>query len=138
MQDLRSNLSDRNPYRLSKHRFYELKHFCLQYEEWRKLYHELLSEFNTTSVITIKKRTGFSTPTEDIANVMASLSFNARLVERTAYNASDELGEYIFMAVTKERSYNNLRTMYNIPCGRDYFYNLLRKFYWMLSEEKGL
>ena len=25
-------------YRLSKHRFYELKHFCLQYPEWEALY----------------------------------------------------------------------------------------------------
>lgn len=25
-------------YELSKHRFYELKHFCLQYQEWKKLY----------------------------------------------------------------------------------------------------
>ena len=25
-------------YALSKHRFYELKHFCLQYPEWKKLY----------------------------------------------------------------------------------------------------
>ena len=29
-------------YTLSKHRFYELKHFCLQYPEWKKLY--LLSD----------------------------------------------------------------------------------------------
>lgn len=28
-------------YTLSKHRFYELKHFCLQYPEWKKLYLQL-------------------------------------------------------------------------------------------------
>lgn len=28
-------------YALSKHRFYELKHFCLQYPEWKKLYLQL-------------------------------------------------------------------------------------------------
>ena len=28
-------------YKLSKHRFYELKHFCLQYSEWKKLYSQL-------------------------------------------------------------------------------------------------
>lgn len=27
-------------YTLSKHRFYELKHFCLQYPGWKKLYDE--------------------------------------------------------------------------------------------------
>ena len=25
-------------YELSKHRFYELKHFCLQYPEWKDIY----------------------------------------------------------------------------------------------------
>ena len=25
-------------YTLSKHRFYELKHFCLQYPEWKQMY----------------------------------------------------------------------------------------------------
>ena len=25
-------------YKLSKHRFYELKHFCLQYPEWKQFY----------------------------------------------------------------------------------------------------
>ena len=27
-----------NEYAISKHRFYELKHFCLQYPEWLKAY----------------------------------------------------------------------------------------------------
>ena len=28
----------KSEYTLSKHRFYELKHFCLQYPEWKRLY----------------------------------------------------------------------------------------------------
>lgn len=31
-------MSDKTEYKLSKHRYYELKHFCLQYQEWKKLY----------------------------------------------------------------------------------------------------
>ena len=30
----------RTEYQLSKHRFYELKHFCLQYPEWEILYED--------------------------------------------------------------------------------------------------
>lgn len=30
----RKTLSKKNPYHISKHRYYELKHFCLQYHEW--------------------------------------------------------------------------------------------------------
>lgn len=32
-------LSERNPYYISKHRYYELKHFCLQYPEWEEAGH---------------------------------------------------------------------------------------------------
>lgn len=28
---LRAELSEKNPYWIEKHRYYELKHFCLQY-----------------------------------------------------------------------------------------------------------
>ena len=28
----------RTEYTLSKHRFYELKHFCLQYQDWKREY----------------------------------------------------------------------------------------------------
>lgn len=29
--DMRPELSQKNPYWIGKHRYYELKHFCLQY-----------------------------------------------------------------------------------------------------------
>lgn len=31
----RAEVSKRNKYYISKHRYYELKHFCLQYPEWK-------------------------------------------------------------------------------------------------------
>ena len=35
---IRPELSEKNKYWISKHRYYELKHFCLQYPLWRKAY----------------------------------------------------------------------------------------------------
>ncbi len=35
---LRSELSPKNKYYIDKHRYYELKHFCLQYPEWKQTY----------------------------------------------------------------------------------------------------
>ena len=34
--DMRPELSQKNPYWIGKHRYYELKHFCLQYPIWKK------------------------------------------------------------------------------------------------------
>ena len=38
---LRAELSEKNPYWIEKHRYYELKHFCLQYPIWKKAYSAL-------------------------------------------------------------------------------------------------
>lgn len=38
---IRPELSEKNPYWIEKHRYYELKHFCLQYPIWRKAYASL-------------------------------------------------------------------------------------------------
>ena len=43
---LRPELSPKNKYYIDKHRYYELKHFCLQYSEWKKSY----SAFDDTSL----------------------------------------------------------------------------------------
>ena len=35
---IRPDISRKNKYWIDKHRHYELKHFCLQYPEWKKAY----------------------------------------------------------------------------------------------------
>ena len=35
---IRPELSYRNTWFVPKHRYYELKHFCLQYPDWKKRY----------------------------------------------------------------------------------------------------
>lgn len=32
---IRPELSEKNPYWIERHRYYELKHFCLQYPIWK-------------------------------------------------------------------------------------------------------
>ena len=36
MKRERAQLSVKNPCHIPKHRYYELKHFCLQYPDWKK------------------------------------------------------------------------------------------------------
>ena len=35
---IRPEITKKNKYWIEKHRYYELKHFCLQYPIWRKAY----------------------------------------------------------------------------------------------------
>lgn len=34
--DIRPEVSQKNPFWIGKHRYYELKHFCLQYPIWKR------------------------------------------------------------------------------------------------------
>ena len=35
---IRAELSKKNKYWIERHRYYELKHFCMQYPIWKKVY----------------------------------------------------------------------------------------------------
>ena len=140
MPDLKPELGKKNPYWIGKHRYLELKHFCLQYPEWKKAYVSL--EFKMgVSCDGSNERGRDKTPgdpTGKIAMLRAELSRNMEMVERTALATDDVLGQYLFKAVTEERSFNWLKSVMEIPCERGMYYDRYRKFYWLLSQEKGL
>ena len=135
MAELKPELSHKNKYWLPKHRYYELRHFCLQYPEWKKLYLKL--DFQTVKFpggVFSEKRV--NRPVENLALTRYILKKNMELVERVCRETDTELAYYIFVAVTEGKSYNTLRMSYSIPCGPDMFYDRFRKFYWMLSQER--
>lgn len=123
MSRTRSELSKKNPYYLPKHRVLELKHYCLQYNDWAELYSAIDESVHGN---------------EKEAVIMADLSKTMRTLEDVALDTDPVLGEYIFLSVTEEIPYYALKARYDIPCGKEYFYNLRRKFFWMLSEKKGI
>ena len=43
---IRPELSETNRYWIEKHRYYELKHFCLQYPLWRHAYNSLIDQLD--------------------------------------------------------------------------------------------
>ena len=55
------------------------------------------------------------------------------MVERAAYEADATLANYILKAVTKGYSYEYLKSKLEIPCCREVYYQLYRKFFWILN-----
>ena len=134
---IRADISRRNPYWLERHRYYELKHFCLQYPYWKKMYRYLDgyaarhdSSSKTPSV------GDQSRPTEKIGEMLIFYSSRMELVDRIAAQTSDELADYILEAVTQGFSYEDLLARRAIPCGRDMYYTAYRRFFWLLSRER--
>ena len=134
---IRPELSEKNKYYIDKHRYYELKHFCLQYKEWKKAYASCNESIIFASQI---EKTPASNVHSDITAKYAlkKLQYGHRIkmVERIAMEVDDYLYPYILKAVTEGLSYTHLKTKLNIPCGRDMYYDRYRKFFWLLSEER--
>ena len=62
---------------------------------------------------------------------------NIHLVERVAKETDESLAKYIFKAVTEDDiSFTYLKTVMNIPCGKDMYYDRYRRFFWLLDKER--
>lgn len=134
---IRPELSVNNKYWISKHRYYELKHYCLQYPIWKSAY----AAFDDTG-IPLSMIEKFPTsnmpgdPTGKRAVMKAYYKEKIKLLENVAMEADPYLHKYILKAVTEELSYNYLRSKLDIPCGRDMYYDRYRKFFWLLSQKR--
>lgn len=132
--NIRPELSKRNAYRLDKDRYYELKHFCLQYPSWRAAYlnidalardhglRERLADTNTIPDITAR-----------CAEEKAYFMDRMKMIQDCCRLADPELADYIFKAVTRNLSYTYLKTRLDIPCSKDTYYDRYHKFFWHLS-----
>ena len=137
MAYLKSELSEKSKYWISRHRYYELKHFCLQYPEWRRLYADL--EFKMEGKIGDRvASSAISDPTAKLGQMRADLKRAMELVERCALEADPILGKYVLKGVTRGITFVRLQMMEEIPCGKDLYYDCYRRFFWLLSQRKGL
>ena len=132
---IRPVISEKSKYYIDKHRYYELKHFCLQYNEWKKAYSSCCE-----AVIFASKfdRMPSSNLPGDItakyAIRRAQYGDRIKMIEKAAKDADDFLYPYILRAVTEGLSYTYLKARLDMPCGRDMYYDRYRKFFWLLSE----
>lgn len=121
-----------NPYYISKHRYYELKHHCLQYPEWKQEIAKLRTRsLIQTHSIKIGKNSCLCDKTADIGLLSAYMTTLVDRVDECCELAGGDIANYIHEAVTKGKSYS----MLNPPCGKEYFYKKYREFFWILSQK---
>jgi len=131
-------LAKSNRYRIPKHRYYELKHFCLQYRDWKARYLELEEDLGMISprLSSMPRNKIFSDKTAEIAIERESLSGKIKLIEDLAKKADPDIYKYILKSVTEDLSFVILKTIYELPCERDMFYDRRRKFFWLLNSAR--
>lgn len=137
MSDIKPELSKRNKYWIPKHRYYELKHFCLQYPEWKKKY--LLEKFKMEvgcDIVSGKKQKFQGRPVEKAGITLGELSEKLSKIDRVVRETDSELWPWLLRAVTDGMSFTRLKTQYDLPCERDMFYDRYRKFFWLLDKSQ--
>lgn len=127
----------KNEYWISKHRYYELKHFCLQYPEWTKEL-QSINGFVSNAISTVKTLSSglVDDPTSKCAIIRVYYKNLIEMVNSSAKETDIILGNYIFKAVTQGMSYDYLKTNFNIPCCKETYYAMYRRFFWILSMKR--
>lgn len=116
-------VSKKNPFWIPKNRYYELKYFCLQFWDWQKRRAQL------DGLATRENRE----PTEFEAIERAELDEKIRKVMRCATLAANDYDGYLLDGVTKGYSYDTMAAKKVLPIGREAYYVLYRKFFWLLD-----
>jgi hypothetical protein len=135
---IRPELSVNNKYWIERHRYYELKHFCLQYPIWKKAYSALGGLSNRPTELVASSNTGkISDPTAKCAEARLFYSEKMRMIEQTAIATDATLYSYILKGVTEGVSYDHLKARLEIPCCKDVYYDLYRRFFWLLNKTRN-
>lgn len=122
-------ISKSSEYYISRHRYYELKHFCLQYPEWKKAYSQ--GKARTQAERTSKGSHSDPTYSETAEHLVYRKRMDA--VETAASLADPSISEYILIAVTEGLSYPQIKARLDVPCGKDYWYDRYRRFFAVLD-----
>ena len=135
MPDFKPELSKKSKYWIPKHRYYELKHYCLQYPEWKRVYNSLGLKAMEQHEI---KGSDIPKPTEREALIRYECLKGIELVEQCAKEAWPELYYNLLLGVTEGRPYDVLRASLGLQCSREDYYNHYRKFFYILSQRRGI
>lgn len=131
---IRPELSCNNKYWLERHRYYELKHFCMQYDIWKQAYNSLDSMVRISPSGLYSKTNNVSSPVERCAEAREYYYDRMAMVEKAAKETDLYFSQYILIAVTTGLSYDKLRAQTDIPCCKDTYYELYRRFFWILNK----
>ncbi len=112
---------------ISKHRYYELKHFCYQYHEWEKAKTELKIFPGGIFCENVPD------PTGEVAVKLAALDHKIETVDKSLMDVAPEIYIWLKMCVVDGKSYNVL-VSHGVPCGKEYFYKRYRAFFSRINQ----
>lgn len=134
--NIRPEITEKSQWWIPRQRYYELKHFCLQYPEMKlmlKVVNGVQSQ-SRPSVIPKQRSNDVSDRIGEEAVLRASLSKRVEMIERAAEEAGADLSNYILKGITEGMPYSIIRLKTAIPCNRNEYYDRYRRFFWILDK----
>ncbi len=126
-------LSVSNQYYVPKETFLMLIHYCKQYPAWVD---ELNAMTDTSKAITYDgdrvQTSADGDPTSELAMRRAEISRKVEQINEVAALVADNLHKWLILGVCHDYTYYQLQEC-GIPCGRGYYYQMRRRFYWEMS-----
>ncbi len=128
-----------NDWQMSKHEFYSAYHYALQYNEWKDKIVDIASiDTPDPEQADMPRGTGTSDTTYNKALKISEYRDKMRIVEDAAELAGHDIYKWLLQGVTTEGcTYNYLKMRMGIPCGKNYYYERRRMFYYLLSKSIG-
>lgn len=133
--NIRTSVSKTNPFFISKHEYLMSKHFAMQYTEWKKEKTEIETRIAYGFKIGGVRHEEILKPVEAAQEAAEHLSSRIDLIERTAKIAGEDIWQIVLVGVTTDCNYEYLRLVKDIPCCKDTYYKMYRKFFWLLNRE---
>lgn len=127
-------VSKKKKYWIPKHRYYELKHFVMQYSDWLNFFAQLNYYGEHPTDCDYVSNEWPSNPTEQIALLKEKFAHNIRIVDCAMKETHPEFGDIIVENIHDGNSYETSRHF--IPISRNEYYDLYRKFFWLLDKSR--
>ena len=135
---MKSEVSKRNQYYLPKHRYYELKHFCLQYKDWDKDIKLMNYLKSNACVLRIEFSNGSKySRTESIAIKEKEVLDKMEMVDKTLKKVTlrEPYLEVLREGLLYGSAYDKMEASRDVmPMSRNEYYILCRKFFWLLDK----
>ena len=120
---------------ITKHAFYQAYHFALRYNEFKDILKYKTDTVGSQEMEGMPRGNENSDATQSLAIVRQQMAENCELIEQTALEADADIYQYILKAVTEGATFKYLKTVMDMPCEKDMFYDRRRKFYYLLSKK---
>ena len=133
MDRQRAEVSEKNLFWIEKHRYLELRQFCLQYPTWQKAKAALIARSGNPG--SIAKTSGtLESPVEKIFETICLYDYLIGKVEQAVSYCDIWAQPYVLKGVTKGWSYETMNAQGRLPCCRALYYKEYRKFFYALNK----